>query len=278
MGRRHITELAVGGLTLRGTAKGGVETSLMVPELRVIFDMGAVLPGAFGFDRVLASHGHADHLAGLHYFVSQRHLNDRRPAQVHIPAEIEAPLRRIFEAWREIEGFDLTVDLHATAPGDRFQVGEGLFATAMRTVHRVPSLAYCIERETQKLAPRFHGADRETIVAAKRAGESVTVPHRTPQLCVTGDTQIEFLEAHPEMLKVRVLVHEVTAWDERRTVEEIRRWGHTHVEEMIAMSERFEGEALVLVHRSLRHSVEQAREIVARRFPASVRERVHVFA
>ena len=24
MGRRHITELAVGGLTLRGTAKGGV--------------------------------------------------------------------------------------------------------------------------------------------------------------------------------------------------------------------------------------------------------------
>ena len=79
------------------------------------------------------------------------------------------------------------------------------------------------------------------------------------------------------MLRARVLVHEVTAWDDRRSVEEIRKWGHTHVEEMIPMAERFEGEALVLVHRSLRHSAQQAREIVAARFPASVKDRVHVF-
>jgi ribonuclease Z len=74
-----------------------------------------------------------------------------------------------------------------------------------------------------------------------------------------------------------VLVHEVTSWDGRRDVAEMRAWGHTHVDEMAAVAEAFEGEALVLVHRSLRHRRSEARAIVQRRFPSTVRDRVHVF-
>ena len=278
MTRRGLSELKVGGLTLRGVAKGGVETSLMVPEFKLLFDVGQVVSGAQSFDRILISHGHADHLAGLHYLVSQRHLQDRPPPVVHVPAEIEAPLRAIFSAWREIEDFDLTVDLRPVQPGDDLEVGKDLRARALRTTHRVPSLAYCVDRITRKLKAEFHGRPREELVAAKGAGVELTSPVRTPQLCVTGDTQIEFLQAHPEVLGVRVLVHEVTSWDERRSVEQTRHWGHTHVDEMIPVSEGFTGEALVLVHRSMRHSLEEARAVVAARFPASVRDRVHVFA
>ena len=278
MTRRGLSELKVGGLTLRGVAKGGVETSLMVPELKLLFDVGQVHPGAQSYDRILVSHGHADHLGGLHYLISQRHLQDRRPPEVYVPVEIEAPLHTIFGAWREIEGFDLTVDLRPVRPGDDFEVGKGLRARAMRTTHRVPSLAYCVDRITHKLKTEFQGRSREEIVAAKEAGRELTSPARSPQICVSGDTQIEFLKGHPELLDVRVLVHEVTSWDERRSVEQTRHWGHTHVEEMIPVSEGFTGEALVLVHRSMRHSVEEARAVVAARFPASVRDRVHVFA
>ena len=78
-------------------------------------------------------------------------------------------------------------------------------------------------------------------------------------------------------LACKVLVHEVTAWDQRRGVEDTRAWGHTHVDEVIARAEQFEGEALVLVHRSPRHSRSQIEEILATRFPASVRSKVHVF-
>jgi ribonuclease Z len=49
------------------------------------------------------------------------------------------------------------------------------------------------------------------------------------------------------------------------------------VDEVIEHAEKFEGEALVLVHRSLRHSFAQAEKIVRERFPASVRDKVHVF-
>ena len=56
-----------------------------------------------------------------------------------------------------------------------------------------------------------------------------------------------------------------------------RRWGHTHVSELAAVAEQFEGEALVLVHRSMRHSRKEIEATVERAFPASTRGRVHVF-
>ena len=56
-----------------------------------------------------------------------------------------------------------------------------------------------------------------------------------------------------------------------------RKWGHTHRAELVARAESFTGEALVLVHRSMRHSRSEAEAIVARRFPAAMRGRVHVF-
>ena len=100
---------------------------------------------------------------------------------------------------------------------------------------------------------------------------------RVPLLVVSGDTRVEFFETHEVARRAKVLVHEVTSWDQRRDIEATRHWGHTHVDEMIRVAERFEGEALVLVHRSLRHSRKEAEAVVRERFPASVRDRVLVF-
>ncbi len=277
MGASELGELQVAGLTLRGRADGGVETCLMCPELKLMFDIGRCPPGALRFGRLLASHGHADHLAGLPYWVSQRHLMRQGPPVVHYPAEIDRPLRAIFAGWREIEDFPLEVELRPAAPGERFFVGKDLRVTPLRTVHRVPSLAYVIERITHKLLPELEGLPGEAIRDRKARGEPITEPVTTPLLCVTGDTQIEFFLENPLARQCKVLVHEVTAWDERRSREQIREWGHTHVEEMIEHADKFEGEALVLVHRSLRHSRRFAEAVVREQFPASVRDRVHVF-
>ena len=56
-----------------------------------------------------------------------------------------------------------------------------------------------------------------------------------------------------------------------------REWGHTHVDELIEHAERFEGEALVLVHRSLRHARSFAERVARERFPRAVRDKVFVF-
>jgi len=269
-------ELTVQGLTLRGVASGGIRTCLMVPELGLMFDAGPCVSGQMRYDTILVSHGHQDHLGGLPYLVSQRHMMSGGSPQVHLPQEALGPLERIFEAWREIEGFSLPVHLHGHAPGDEVAIRKGV-ARCVRSVHRVPSLAWIVERHTQRLRPELAGVPGPELAARRKAGEDITIPHVTPLLAVTGDTQIELFDREPQLRACTVLVHEVTGWDDRRGVEEVRRWGHTHVDEMIERAEQFEGEALVLVHRSPRHTRREAEQVVRERFPASVRDKVHVF-
>jgi ribonuclease Z len=242
-----------------------------------MFDVGRGPAWALKHDRVLLSHGHQDHAAGIPYLVSQRGMMGKGPLQVHCPVEIVEALTRILDAWSEIEGFELQYRLHGVRDGDRFAIGNDTEVEAIRTSHRVPSLAYVVYRTTRRLASTWVGRPGDEIRDARARGEEVTEAVKTPVLAVTGDTRIETLLAHESLRTVAVLVHEVTAWDDRRDVEQTREWGHTHVEEMIEVAERFEGQALVLVHRSERHSKRFAEDVVARRFPADVRDRVHVF-
>lgn len=270
-------ELKLEGFTIRGIARGGVETCLSIPELKLLFDVGRAPPWTMKHDCLLLSHGHQDHAGGLPYLISQRGMMRRKPLVVNCPEEIVEPLTRILAAWSEIEGFDLSYELHGRSPGERFEVSKKLEVEAIRTSHRVASLAYVVHRTTKKLDDRFSGQPAEAIKAARARGESVSMETTRPVFAVTGDTRIDTFLADEALRTVQVLVHEVTAWDDRRDVEQTRTWGHTHVDELIEASERFEGKALVLVHRSMRHSKSFAERVVAERFPASVRDRVHVF-
>lgn len=272
-----VDELVVEGLTLRGVSRGGVMTSIMCPELGVMFDVGGPVSGQQKYDVVLVSHGHQDHLGGLVYFVAQRHMVRRDPPRVLVPIEILEPLEQIFAAWSRIEQFALQVRLEGVAPGQSVELGRGLRATAYRSDHRVPSLAWLIERTTERLRPELGQLPGDELRRLREQGVSLTHTHTVPLLCVTGDTRIELFDREPKIRRARVLVHEVTGWDDRRSVDDVREWGHTHVDELIERVHAFEGSALVLVHRSPRHTRGQAEQVVRDRFPASVGPRVHVF-
>lgn len=277
MPRSREDQLEVAGLSVTGIAEGGVETNVRVPELKLMFDIGMCPPGALKFRRLLVTHGHADHLGGLHYYISQRGMMKLPGPIIHLPIEIVPIVEEILAAWSRIEGFKYNYELRPAEPGGRYELGRGLAARAIRTDHRVPSLAWMIERTTSRLRDDLRGRPGPEIEALRKAGEVVTHEVVKPVLCVTGDTTIETFLANEEMRKCQVLVHECTSWDEQRGVESTRSWGHTHVDELIEHAEKFEGEALVLVHRSLRHSRRFAQRVVRERFPASMRAKVFVF-
>lgn len=277
MPRPREDELLVAGLRLQGIAEGGVETNIRVPELKLMFDIGMCPPGALSVGRLLVSHGHADHLGGVHYYISQRGMMKLPPPIIHLPAEAAPALERVLAAWSEIEGFDYRYELRPAKAGDRVKVGRNLTAIAIATQHRVPSLAWVIERRVDKLKAKLRGRPEQEIQALRESGEDITDAVDTPLICVSGDTTIDTFLASPLMRRCRVLVHECTSWDDQRDLASTRDFGHTHVDEWIEHVDKFEGEALVFVHRSLRHSKREAQRIVRERFPAEHREKIHVF-
>jgi ribonuclease Z len=86
----------------------------------------------------------------------------------------------------------------------------------------------------------------------------------------TGDTQIEVLDQNPEILNSRILFFEVTYYDKAKSIEETRKWGHTHFDEMLPYIKEFKGEKLVLIHHSARYRhrdiVEIARKATGEHF------------
>ncbi|MGB1275206.1 MAG: MBL fold metallo-hydrolase, partial [Nannocystaceae bacterium] len=226
---QDLDTLEVAGLTLKGITRGGIETCLMVQELRLMFDIGMCPPGFQKYRDILVSHGHSDHMGGIGYLVGQRRMTGARPPRIHVPVEVVEPVHRLMAAWAEIEDHKPPYHLFGHAPGESFEMGKSVTATPLRTTHRVPSLGWVIERRTQRLLPEFAHLTGPEIGEKHKQGVTITQTHEEPLLCVTGDTQIEFFKANAIVRRCRVLVHEVTSYDDRSDVEKTRGWGHTHV-------------------------------------------------
>lgn len=273
----RLHQVQLGDLTLVGIADGGTETCLMVPELHVMFDVGMCPRAALTYDRILVSHAHADHLGGLPYLASQRGMISRGAPKVHLPAVALEPMQRIIQAWSELEGFAIKIDLQGQEHGDRVDLGKGREALALRSSHRVPSLAWVVFRTVKKLKPDFFGKSGTELAQLRKDGVEISAAHTQPILCVSGDTRVELFDREETVRQSHVLVYEVTSWDERSDVARTRHWGHTHIDELATRAEQFSGDTLVLVHRSARHSLSEAEEILKNKFPREVFERTVIF-
>lgn len=276
-----MEKLTVAGVTLQGFAQGGVKTSIYCPEVRAVFDAGCVLPGV-NVDRYFITHSHPDHIMALPHIVGKRSTrNAKKDLYIYVPEPILAMVRSVLETMGLLFGdrsADATLKIIGVKPGDAVELGGGYTAQVLETAHRGPSVGYVVEHTTRKLKPEFVGLEGREIGRLRKEGTEVTDAKTAPILAIPGDTQIEFLLNQELARKAKVLVHEVTVWDEgMNNVEGCRGFGHTHIAEMVEHCEKFEGEALVLCHRSMRYTRAEIEEIAKRRFPAAMLDRIHFF-
>ena len=98
------------------------------------------------------------------------------------------------------------------------------------------------------------------------------------EFAFTGDTKIEFLDVSPWVKNSKVLFMEVTYFDEKRSIERARTWGHIHFEELLPRLAEIKSNHLVLTHISTKYSHSKACEILEKkvRLKADL-ERLHIF-
>lgn len=274
-----ITEVRAGPYTLRGISVGGVYTTLHVPELDVVLDAGLPLRSFATVGRFFLSHGHLDHVAGLAGLLNIRGLVGGKRATIHLPAEIEGPVRDLLRAHTALARAELDVEYVPMMPGDERPLGHSLFVRALRTHHPVPSLGYQFVRRVSKLRAEHLGKAPEEIARLRKQGaDGLFEEHERLELAYVTDTLSRVLETTSSLLESRVLVIECTFVDASRSVEDARRKFHLHLDELIALAPSFKNEALVLMHFGQATSPERVREEVLGRLPAELRERVVIFA
>jgi ribonuclease Z len=276
---RGAISVQAGPYTLRGMSVGGVYTTVHVPELSVLLDVGLPLRAVCAADHIFLSHGHVDHMGGLLGLLGVRGMMKKAgPPRVYAHASILDDVQSMLATASRLQRFPLEIDPVPMTPGSERLIGNNLWVRAFRTHHPVPSLGYQFYRKVQKLKPAYKGLPGPEIAARKGRGEDLFVEAEHLELCYATDTLVRVLETNPSMLKSRVLILECTFYDERKSLADARAGGHIHFDELLEWADRFENDHLVLMHTSQIYSPREVREILQRRCPEPLRERIVIFA
>jgi len=271
------TALDFGNFVVWGKAIGGVETCYQVPAFDLNLDIGRCPDGADAQRRLLMTHGHIDHAAGLPYFVSLRAMYGRPPPRIFCPAPSRPALLAVLEAWDRLQTDALQCELIGVEPGDRVELGHGRVAVAVPAHHRIASVGWVIMERVSHLKPELKGLAEGEIRRRARAGETVTDELERPVLCYTGDTTIETLD-EPLVRRCRVLFIECTFFGRRVRGRGAKFGGHIHLNHLAERAAELENEHVVLTHVSQRHDAKTILGELRDKLPPDLLERVSVLA
>jgi ribonuclease Z len=271
--RTRLQHVVLAGQRLSAVSVGASETCVIASEHRLAFDIGRCPKPAVACSVVAFTHLHIDHVGGLAFHVATRALQKMSPPTYLVPRGTEDAFSALITAFAALDGgsaYPCTVI--PFGPGDEFAVKRGWVLKSFPTFHTVPSQGYLLYSERRRLDTELYGSKSGPELAAlRRSGVEVSVATRVPELAVTGDTTMRALEECADARAARTLVTEITFLDNSCTVEEARKFGHVHVDEVAEKTELFaQNEAVLFTHFSARYCSETIRKLVAEKLPADL--------
>jgi ribonuclease Z len=273
MSRAAAVRIATPRFTIEGSSRAGVESWYRVRELGLALDLGRCPDNLVGVNRILLTHAHVDHAAGLPYYAAQRKLQGLGPGTVHVPLGSLEGFRALIDAHERLENTTYQVNLVGIAPGEEVALRNDLAVRAHAASHPIPSNAYELLERRNRLRAELRGLPPEEINRRRSAGEVVTEPVESSILFYTGDTDRRIFETCDALFRAEVLLVECSfTWDGDR--ERAHRCAHIHVDDLAEVAGRFENRLIVLTHFSLRDAREEIEREVRARLPASLMERV----
>ena len=273
-----LTTVTAGSYTIRGISVGGVYTSLLIPELSTMLDVGAAPRSFAGVNQLFLSHGHVDHAGALSTFLGLRALSGRRdPLRVFMPAEIVDHMMDALRAMSAMQRWELAIEPVGMVPKQEHVLKGDLRVRAFRTFHPVPSLGYSFFRRINKLRPEFADLPGDEIGARRKAGDDIFDSIERGEIAYATDTLPGVLEAEPWLYESGVLILECTFLDERKSIESAHAGCHIHLDDLIELADRFDNQHIVLMHFSQLYHQDEIRGILQRRCPPNLLSRIVPF-
>jgi len=271
-----LKTLKCGNWTISGLSVGGVGTCIMIPELKLCFDMGVgfAIPEAIKFKFVAISHGHCDHIGELHFHSRLRRMRSYGVPIYIMPQACVQNFKLMFDCVVNLdaghEGLNIksTDDdfiLYGVAQGEmrEFELNSKNFCLqTIPTSHSVPSIGYCVVNKRRKLLEDYKSLSPKEIIAKRNSGEVVDRMVDVPEISYSGDTSIDAVLENELFTRAKVLIMECTFLDDSFPQEEARKHGHIHIADLRGNEDKFLNEWIVLMHFSSRYTEEEIRRLV----------------
>ncbi len=258
-------------IPIRGFSIAGVETSIEVPSLKLVLDMGRCSRTAVNQEFVVVSHGHLDHVGALAQHASRRAMMKMSVPTYLVPPVIAADVERLFDAAGTLDGHPIPRKIVAVEPGQTFALPGGRWIRPFTTFHRVASQGYSVWERRHRLRAEFEGTPGAELGNLKRRGVKVDDPYDVALMSFTGDTRVDVLERVPELQQTETLIMETSFLDARISVDDARAMGHTHLDEVMERRALLPRRDVVFSHVSARYVYAEIERIVSARLPDDLR-------
>ena len=200
-----------------------------------------------------------------------------RSPTIYVPEASIEPIERLLKAVARLDRGRLPCDLRPARPGDEIELSREHVVTVSATTHTLPSLGYVVWERRRKLKGEYHGLPGDKIRDLRLSGVDVTQEVRAPLVAYLGDSSPEGLDRCPAMFEATVLITELTFVAHGHRKEKIHKFGHMHLDDLLARRARFRNEVVIASHFSTRYTDERIRRLIARRVPDMLDGRLHLW-
>jgi ribonuclease Z len=268
-------ETSWGPLTIAGGSRAGEATLILLPQLRLALDPGRPHRALPPMTTAVISHGHLDHLGGLGYWAAQRELNTMGRATVIAPSQIAAEIEDLLTSFARLEGGSLyQVDVLAVDAGDRHAIRADMELEFFSTDHWVPTLGSRLIWSRRRLRKEMHGLDGDEIARRRGAGEEVTERHSLALFSYCADSGPRLFKSYPDAFESEVLLLECSFFRPADR-ERAKRYGHLHLDDLIAAVADLKCRHLVLLHASRRHRLREVERILSEQLAPALDCQMH---
>jgi len=275
MPSHNLARIEIDDLEIIGYSVAGEETVVGMPQLDVCFDIGKAPDQLIHLNNVLLTHGHMDHAAGFAYYLSQRKFTGQIAGTILAPANLLNPMRKIIDAWGQLDGNKIPVNLVGMKPGNEHQIKPNLFAKAFPTKHCNGSLGFTIIEKRKKLKEEYKELTGPQIVELKEQGIEIDYPLDIPIVSYLGDTQYVDFSQLDYIANSRILIAECTFYEGEHTTR-AEAGKHMHIDELAKLLGDMKNEHIIITHTTLRTPMHEIRKMLEEAMPSELYEKIIV--